>query len=77
MDLSLLTTQGFNKTNEKLKEIPSPVVLQVVEVRNIAVPSINQNDNPRLLQVTLTDGAKKKLKAIELHEKVDCLRQGN
>ncbi|CAO3699313.1 unnamed protein product [Rhizopus stolonifer] len=74
MDLGLITSQGFNKKNDKITEVPSPVVLQVVQVRNIAVPSVNQNDTPRLLQVTLTDGTKNKWKAIEIHGPVDCLK---
>ncbi|KAI9280382.1 hypothetical protein BY458DRAFT_500515 [Sporodiniella umbellata] len=73
MDLSLLTSQGFNKTNEKLKEIPSPVVLQIVQVRNIATPSIHAGESPRLLQATLTDGHKK-WKAIEIRQQLDCLK---
>ncbi|KAF1804025.1 hypothetical protein FB192DRAFT_1278466 [Mucor lusitanicus] len=74
MDLRLLTTKGFNKTAEKPSEIPSPLVLQVLEVRNVAMPSVNQVEHPRLLSVTFTDGSKKKYKGVEVLGKVDCLK---
>jgi hypothetical protein len=54
--------------------IPSPCVLQVLEVRNIAMPSVNQIEKPRLLSVTFTDGSKKKYKAAEVLGQVDCLK---
>ncbi|KAI9272364.1 hypothetical protein EDC94DRAFT_511564 [Helicostylum pulchrum] len=74
MDLRLLTTKGFNKTNEKVTVIPSPCVLQVLEIKNIAMPSTHQIENPRLLSVVFTDGSKKKFKAVEALGKVDCLK---
>lgn len=74
MDLRLLTTKGFNKIAEKPTEIPSPLVLQVLEIRNIAMPSINQVETPRLLSITFTDGSKKKYKAVEVLGKVECIK---
>lgn len=74
MDLRLLTTKGFNKTSEKLDALPTPLVLQVLEVRNIAMPSVNQVEKPRLLSVTWTDGSKKKFKSVESLGKVECLK---
>ena len=53
--------------------MPSPCVLQVLEVRNIAVPSVNSTDKPRLLSVIFTDGSKKKYKGVEVIGKVDCI----
>ncbi|KAI8991681.1 hypothetical protein BDF20DRAFT_810913 [Mycotypha africana] len=74
MDIRSLTTQGFNKTEEKLTQIPSPVVLQVTEVRNISIPSTNQAEqHPRQLSVLLTDG-KAKFKAVEMNGKVDGIK---
>lgn len=60
--------------NEKVTEIPSPCVLQVLEVKNIAMPSVNQGETPRLLSVIFTDGSKKKFKAVEVFGKVECLK---
>jgi hypothetical protein len=74
MDLRLLTAKGFNKTATKVSEIPSPLVLQVLEVNNVAMPSVNQVENPRLLKVVFTDGGKKKFNAAEVFDKVESLK---
>ncbi|KAI7870691.1 uncharacterized protein EV154DRAFT_431667 [Mucor mucedo] len=73
-DLRLLSAKGFNKTNEKLTTIPSPCVLQVLEIKNTAMPSAHQAETPRLLSVVFTDGSKKKFKGVEVFGKVDCLK---
>lgn len=54
--------------------IQLPCVLQVLEIRNIAMPSVNQTEKPRLLSITFTDGSKKKYKAVEVLGKVDCIK---
>lgn len=74
MDIRLLTAKGFNKTGAKVSQIPSPLVLQVLEVRNVAMPSVNQVENPRLLSVVFTDGSNKKYKAAEVLGKVESLK---
>lgn len=75
MDLRLLSKKGFNKTSEEVTVIPSPCILQVLEIKNVAKPSTHQtDDNPRLLSVTFTDGSKKKFKAVESLGKVECLK---
>ncbi|KAI9473793.1 MAG: hypothetical protein EXX96DRAFT_318080 [Benjaminiella poitrasii] len=75
-DLRLLTKDGFNKTAEKsLKQIPSPVVLQILEVKNVAMPSIHQiDDQSRLLSITFTDGSKKKFKGVEIFGRVNSVK---
>lgn len=61
----------MSQTNEKLKEIPSPAVLQLVEVSYIAE---NEEDQPRLLHVTFTDGTRKRLKATHVNESANGLK---
>ncbi|CAO3611932.1 unnamed protein product [Mucor hiemalis] len=73
-DLRQLSSKGFNKTNEKVSVIPSPCVLQVLEVRNIAMPSVNQVEKPKLLSIIFTNGSKKKYKGVEALGKVDCIK---
>ncbi|KAI8053662.1 uncharacterized protein B0P05DRAFT_479561 [Gilbertella persicaria] len=74
MDLRLLSNKGFNKTAEKVQQIPSPLVLQLLEVRNVAMPSVNQTEKPRLLSAVFTDGSKKKYKGVEVFGRVECLK---
>ncbi|SAM07761.1 hypothetical protein [Absidia glauca] len=61
MDLRELVDKGFRKGDStKLSQLPSNVVLQVLQVQNIAVPTIQHVEKPRLLRVVFTDGSKKK-----------------
>ncbi|KAI8889992.1 hypothetical protein K501DRAFT_282016 [Backusella circina FSU 941] len=71
MDLRLLSTKGFPKMAENINEIPNNVVLQVLEITNVAMPSVHQVENPRWLRIVFTDG-KRKYKAIEM-KKLDCI----
>ncbi|CAO3593090.1 unnamed protein product [Absidia cylindrospora] len=60
-DLRELTEKGFRKGDlTKLSQLPSPLVLQVLQIQNIAVPSIQHVEKPRLLRVVFTDGSNKK-----------------
>ncbi|ORZ15280.1 hypothetical protein BCR42DRAFT_51007 [Absidia repens] len=60
-DLRELTEKGFRKGDlTKLSQLPSPLVLQVLQIQNIAVPSIQHVEKPRLLRVVFTDGSSKK-----------------
>ncbi|KAI8364336.1 hypothetical protein EDC96DRAFT_444331 [Choanephora cucurbitarum] len=73
MDLRSISTKGWNKTGDKITHLPTPLVLQLLEVRNTAMPSTNQVEKPRLLSATFTDG-KKKYKGAEVLGKVDSLK---
>ncbi|CAO3643437.1 unnamed protein product [Cunninghamella echinulata] len=62
IDLRDIADKGFRKgdTITKVTQLPSPLVLQVVSIQNIALPSIQQfMEEPRLLRVVLTDGSKR------------------
>jgi hypothetical protein len=71
MDLRILSNKGIPKTADN-NQVPSNVVLQVLEITNVSMPSVHQVENPRWLRIVFTDG-KRKYKAIEM-KKLDCIR---
>ena len=76
LDVRILGGKGARKGDaNKLEQITGPVVLQVLEVRNVAVPSIQQQaDHSRLLRIVFTNGSKKKLLGAEVLGKVDSIQ---
>ncbi|KAI8061035.1 hypothetical protein BC940DRAFT_245615, partial [Gongronella butleri] len=75
VDLRDLVDKGFRKGDlTKLDALPSPLVLQVLQIQNVTMPSIHQNvETPRLLRFTFTDGSKKKWIGAEILGRVDGL----
>ncbi|KAI8384336.1 uncharacterized protein BYT42DRAFT_492763 [Radiomyces spectabilis] len=75
MDLRQLSSKGFRKGDmQPVSTLPSPLVLQLLEVRNVAMPLAHQTDAPRLLRITFTDGGKKKWTGVEYFGAVDCIK---
>ncbi|KAI8089284.1 uncharacterized protein BX664DRAFT_262160 [Halteromyces radiatus] len=74
-DLREICDKGFRKGDlTKRDQLPSPLVLQVLQVQNIAVPSIQHVEKPRLLRVVFTDGSKKKWIGAEILGPLESLR---
>ncbi|KAF7726469.1 tudor domain-containing protein 3 [Apophysomyces ossiformis] len=63
LDLRQLNEAGIPKPDPS--EFPCPAVLQIADVRNVAVPAAHQVEKPRLLRITFTDG-KRKFHGVEL-----------
>ncbi|KAI8330715.1 hypothetical protein BC941DRAFT_361120 [Chlamydoabsidia padenii] len=75
IDLRELADKGFRKGDQtKLDQIPANIVLQVLQIQNIAVPSIQHVEKPRLLRVVFTDGSKKKWTGAEILGQVESLK---
>ncbi|KAI9308752.1 hypothetical protein BJ944DRAFT_155636 [Cunninghamella echinulata] len=76
IDLRDIADKGFRKgdTITKVTQLPSPLVLQIVSIQNIALPSIQQfMEKPRLLRVVFTDGSKKKWIGAEMMGQIECI----
>ncbi|ORZ00530.1 hypothetical protein BCR43DRAFT_433170 [Syncephalastrum racemosum] len=67
--------RGFRQDGDPTtKTIPAPLVLQVLEIRNVALPSSHQVEKPRLLRIAFSDGGKKKIIGAEILGPVDQIK---
>lgn len=67
--------RGFRQDGDPTaKTIPAPLVLQVLEIRNVALPTSHQVEKPRLLRIAFSDGGKKKILGAEILGPVDQIK---
>ncbi|KAI7884289.1 hypothetical protein K492DRAFT_38600 [Lichtheimia hyalospora FSU 10163] len=73
LDLDLRQIGGEPPSIKGNTELAGPLVLELLEVRNVAMPSTHQVEKPRLFRVSFTAGGKRKLTGVEFMGPVDCI----
>lgn len=73
LDLDLRQIGGEPPSIKGNSELAGPLVLELLEVRNVAMPSTHQVEKPRLFRVSFTAGGKKKFTGVEFLGPVDCI----